>query len=282
MVTGDILIRSMDMLRMRDQIKILSHKDVIKNILLNKVSYPVHVQIELTEICNFRCVFCPWHGGGDLRLDHLDFTGKRSFETNRLMTLIDELEAAGVKAIAMTGAGENILHPDFHAIAARLASSKMEFALTSNFGGRLRDETLVQLLKAKWIRWSVNAGNEVTFNRINRPLNKNAFHIAIDNIRRMVAMRKDETVHIGASFVIGCDNQDSILEAVRLLRDIGVDAVSFRPEVSLSRNDKLLQYDMDVTQALQEAEGYQTERFRVYQNLHRHEDTVKITEADLK
>jgi radical SAM protein with 4Fe4S-binding SPASM domain len=266
---------------MWNQLKILSHKDVLRTILAGEPAFPLHVQIELTEACNFRCVFCPWHGPAERRPRHVDFTGKRFFDTPRLLALIGELEQIGVKAVAITGTGENLLHPEIEKITARLASSSMDFALTSNCAVKLSDRTLKNLLRAKWIRWSVNAGDEATFRDINRPRARTAYRAALDNVRRLVRLKAGSGAHIGASFVISNGNGGNILPVARLMREMGVDSLSFRPDVPLERTGSPPAYGESVLADLRGAEALQTERFRVFSNLERLEDRVAVTDRDL-
>ena len=267
---------------MWSQLKILQHKNILKDIVNNNISVPTHIQFELTESCNYACTFCPWHGDNAGEFKNLDFTGKRFFPIDRLLNLIDELDELGVKAISLTGAGENLIHPNFDKVIEKLANSNMEFALTSNFGVRLSDIVLKNLLKAKWLRWSVNAADKVTYNSTNKPKIKNAYNISKENIVRLVELRKDEKVHIGGSFVIGDYNKHNIEEVTSFVKSLGIDSISFRPDTPMLRSSVIYKYDDKTIKILSLCKDYEANNFKVFINYGRLEDSLKIKDKELK
>ena len=267
---------------MWSQLKLLQHKDSMSQILNKEVTIPLHVQFEFTEACNYACTFCPWHGEKKGSYKNLDFTGKRFFDPQRFVELIDELEELGVKAISITGAGENLIHPRFGEFMKKLANSKIEFALTSNFGVKLDDSVLKDLLKAKWLRWSVNAADEKTYNETNRPKVKNAYYIAEENMKRLVALRENEPVHIGASFVIGDYNKHNVMDVCQYVKSVGIDSISFRPDTPLLRREKVYEYDQETKEALEKSLAFASDSFKVFVNYGRLEDSLKVTDKGLK
>ena len=143
------------------QIKILGHKDTVKDIADGRgnLRAPVHVQIEPTEACNFRCTFCHWHNP-ELKegFTSFDFTGKRSLDTDCMLKLVDELAELGVRAISFTGAGDPLMHGGLWKVLERIRARKIDYAVTSNFAMPLREELIEGLSHASWLRWSMNAG----------------------------------------------------------------------------------------------------------------------------
>jgi len=267
--------------QMWSQLKILQHKDILLKILNSEIAIPTHIQFELTESCNYACTFCPWHGDSQ-KFDNLDFTGKRFFPTDRLLKLIDELEEIGVKAISITGAGENLIHPNFDKIIERLANSKIEFALTSNFGVKLSKSVITNLLRAKWLRWSVNAADEQTYNKTNRPKVKDAYFISKDNIKRLIDSRGDKKVHIGASFVIGDYNKHNIEDVVKFVKTLKIDSISFRPDTPMLRVQKQYRYDEETMRILHKVKNYESDSFKIYINLQRLDDSKVVDDKTLK
>lgn len=267
---------------MWSQLKLLQHKDTVKEILNHEISIPTHIQFEFTESCNYSCTFCPWHGNTGQTFKNIDFTGKRFFDYNRFSELVDELEELGVKAVSITGSGENLIHPQFNKFIEKLSSSSIEFALTSNFGVKLDDKTIKNLLKAKWIRWSVNAADEKTYNETNRPKVKEAYFISQKNIKNLVKFRETEKVHLGASFVIGDYNKHNILDVTKYTKSLGIDSISFRPDTPMLRKQQIYQYDNSTREQLEECKTYQTDLFKVFVNYGRLEDSMKIEDKELK
>jgi len=267
---------------MWSQLKVLKHKDILSDIVTKNIPTPKHIQFELTESCNYACTFCPWHGDAAGNFKNIDFTGKRFFPTQRLLELIDELEACGTKAISITGAGENLIHPNFDQIIKKLAASSMEFALTSNFGVKLSDDVLKDLLQAKWVRWSVNAADEATYNATNRPKVSDAYFISQNNLRRLTALRTDETIHIGASYVIGDYNKHDISKVATYVKSLGLDSLSFRPDTPMLRHQKSYEYSPETIEALENSQELSDKNFKVFINYARLSDSQKITDNSLR
>ncbi len=102
------------------------------------------VHIELTNVCDFNCVFCP------------KSEMKRSYgymDTGLARRIITELKTHGIcEKITFHVMGEPTLHKDFFAILDHAASEKMDVGLTTNGAGlggetgrRLLDYSLHQL-----------------------------------------------------------------------------------------------------------------------------------------
>ncbi|MDR2545128.1 MAG: PqqD family peptide modification chaperone [Methanobrevibacter sp.] len=72
----------------------------------SKYQRPVHVSVELTYDCNFRCKHCYNESGSE----HKSYINTREF-----IKVLDELYVLGVTGVELTG-GEPLLHPDFRLI----------------------------------------------------------------------------------------------------------------------------------------------------------------------
>jgi len=267
---------------MWSQLKILSHKDIVKGILDNKLLYPVHVQLEVTESCNYKCIFCPWHGKNKDKFKNIDLNGRRHFKWDRLSNLIDELVCLGVKAISLTGAGECLLYPHFPELIDKLVSSDIDFAITTNLSLPLKDTVIKNMLKAKWVRWSLNAGDNDTYIKVNRPNNRDSMSICIDNIKRMVALRNNGSAHIGVSYVIHPINIESVFKALDLCCELSVDSISFRPAITMKRSHKVNLYNKKITDILIKAEKEYSESIKVFTNLNRLQETYKVSDRNLR
>ena len=117
------------------------------------------VKLELTNFCNHDCHFCAY------RRVVQDPARKEMLPTARVLELIDELSAGGVKAVMFTGGGEPLLHPDLEDIFARCRTHHLAHALITNGErlGAISDDGLEGLT---WIRFSINAGDEQTYTRV--------------------------------------------------------------------------------------------------------------------
>jgi organic radical activating enzyme len=95
-----------------------------------------HIFVELTNVCNFDCTFCP----------NEIMTRKRGFMPPDLARkIIDEVAATGVaRRLTFHLMGEPLLHPAWHEIIGYAAGKGLETAFSTN-ASRTDDETLDKL-----------------------------------------------------------------------------------------------------------------------------------------
>ena len=106
----------------------------------------------------------------------------------------------------------------------------MDVSITTNgvlFNPDLAESCLPYL---SWIRFSLDAARKETYMAVHGS-NENGWFDVISNIKHAVAQRDRNkwTVTIGVQFLIIPENQDEILEAISLCKDLGVDYISFKP-----------------------------------------------------
>ena len=262
------------------QIKILGHKDTVKDIADGRgnLRAPVHVQIEPTEACNFRCTFCHWHNP-ELKegFTSFDFTGKRSLDTDCMLKLVDELAELGVRAISFTGAGDPLMHGGLWKVLERIRARKIDYAVTSNFAMPLREELIEGLSHASWLRWSMNAGGFETFASIHNPRADayKDFMRQRENIKRLAAERRGTgQKSLSASFVITGGNEDDIVPAANLAKELGCGSISYRPDTPFKKTIVSAGYSSKVIENLKKAERLSGGDFAVYPNYERLDATA--------
>lgn len=251
------------MVKMWEQLKILSHHNCIKNILDHKSSIPIHIEIEPMEACNHKCIFCHWYNSSRRKqFKNLDFKGNRTFNKKRLLKLIDELDEIGTKAISFTGAGEPLLYPHMAEILDTIYAKKINFGITSNLNMRLSGDLIKSLSHASWIRCSIDAGTNNKYklmHNANRDIKETFKNIEI----------LSSLVPVNISYVITSDNVDEILLATKYMKYLETNSISFRPDTIFNRTKNMRAYNNEVIDILQEAEKYSDDRFSVYINLDR-------------
>ena len=92
----------------------------VKRLSSSRALTPVHVQIEVTWRCNWRCVHC-----------YQDSHKEETFSTEKLLELVDEFSAAGVMHIIVTG-GEPLVRKDLFDFLTRIRERNMTCTLYSN------------------------------------------------------------------------------------------------------------------------------------------------------
>jgi MoaA/NifB/PqqE/SkfB family radical SAM enzyme len=201
--------------------KALTHRDKLLAISRGDFLPPASVKLELTNFCNHDCHFCAY------RRVVQDPAHKEMLPTVRVLQLIDELSAGGVKAVMFTGGGEPLLHPDLEEIFARCRARGLSHALITN-GERLGTISDAGLEGLTWIRFSINAGDEQTYARVHGAHSR-AWGRVWDQVARAAHKERFGRLTVGVSFVVTSWNAAGLERSAELARDAGAAYVHFRP-----------------------------------------------------
>lgn len=229
-----------------DNNKVLQHLDVLAAVAAGNAPAPTHVRIEPTEACNFRCRFC-WTQDPE-RLAELrgfadfDSTGARRFELPRLLALIDELAAAGTQAVSFVAVGDPLVYPQIELAIARARENGLAIGVTSNLAMKISPALARELAACAWLRWSMNAGSEAAYLAVNQPRSARpdaVYQRVQDNVTAILAARAalGSTMKLNASVVVSRWNEADIDQAAAFAAWLGIDSVSFRPDMPLTRQD---------------------------------------------
>lgn len=112
--------------------------------LPHSLSGPITVHIETTNICNFRCIYCP-QSNPDQHFQILG-RGKMSFDNFRI--IVDKvLQAWPIREIVLTRDGEPLVHPELDKFIAHAVSKNLEVSIGSN-GSYFNQERIISLIEA--------------------------------------------------------------------------------------------------------------------------------------
>ena len=235
--------------------KLLNHCDCIQHMVTDNKTYPVAVEIDLTNKCNHRCVWCMF--------DKFKEKTPVTLEKQLVFNLLNELQEVGVKAITYVGGGEPTLHKDFDEIITRSYEMGFEVGLVTN--GEIID-TKVDLLKkcCKFVRVSLDAGSRKTHDILHKPKSNDfkktsaitSFGRIIKGLKKL-CKDKGELV-VGCGFLVHPDNFFEIPDLVNLLFMANVDYLQIRPVYmkGLTFSDKMLnELDKMMEKALDIAKG---------------------------
>lgn len=191
---------------------------------------PISINLDLTSACNFSCPHCVDSGiintGEYLRLEDIKQT-------------VAVLRLHGLLSVILVGGGEPTLHKDFEEIVSYIKSTGLELGIVTNGSKLEKVANVMKLLRTKdWVRISIDAAKEDTFNRLHRPKNDVTLNQILHTAKEIKEI--NPLVSLGYSFVIvwgGMEingnelsqNVDEIAEAVRLAREYSFDYISFKP-----------------------------------------------------
>jgi wyosine [tRNA(Phe)-imidazoG37] synthetase (radical SAM superfamily) len=242
--------------------KLLKHISILDRIKKKKDVIPILARIDVTNSCNQQCVYCMYRKSL-MQFGLCDsFSCKDFIKKKDLLNLILKLKFIGVKAIMFTGGGEPTIYPQFKEVVNFAVRNRLEVGIITN-GARL-DKSWLNLLKnnkLKWIRISLDASNQDTWNRVHRPLYGNSFNKIIKLVKFLKSSRIK--TQIGASFVINDLNWKEILNFVKLCKNYNFDSsrISF---AYTSKKEKLYnKYRNEIDSMLNKASKFSSEKFHV-------------------
>ncbi len=192
---------------------------------------PISINLDLTTLCNCACPHCVDSGIINSRSPNL------SLDT--VLHTIDTLTRHGLKSVILVGGGEPTIHRDFEKIAAHVKESGLQMGISTN-GLRLdRVARIADIMEEKeWLRLSVDAADNETFQSSHRPKTDIALDDILENARKI--KESNPQISLGYSFVIVWDgievngnelaaNIAEMARAAERAARFGFDYISFKP-----------------------------------------------------
>lgn len=204
-----------------DSQKLIYHPKRVSDWLEGKKTYPIYVEISLTNRCNHNCTFCA-----------PNFTRKEntSIDMQILKKTMQNMHDCGVKAIMFGGEGEPLLHKDIAEIVKYAKEIGFDVALTTN-GVLLNKKFAEQLLPyLSWVKFSVDSGDADIY-AILHGTKKEDFKKVLDNISRcgfFVKLKKLDCT-IGVQALLLKENIKIIPNLARILKYLRVDYLVLKP-----------------------------------------------------
>jgi MoaA/NifB/PqqE/SkfB family radical SAM enzyme len=178
---------------------------------------PYHVEIYPADRCNIDCFFCSTaaiRGTDELPLD-------------RMLRLIDEMKAAGTRAIRFAGGGEPLFHRKFKEILRRIVEAGLPIEnITTN--AVLLDEEMAQLLTqcCDMVTVSLNTADAESYASMMQTPARN-FERVLKNVRTLATVRRNRRPAIDIQFLVWRDNYKTIPRMYELARELGADTILF-------------------------------------------------------
>lgn len=215
--------------------KIVSLKNTVQD--MPDTSYPISVELSLTNRCNFKCVWC---SDMDLRARMND-----DMDLDVIRRLFIDLKKGGTKGIVIEGGGEPTIHKNFKDAVNLAADLGLGVGLITN-GSVQIDKDIID--KFEWIRVSLDASNPKE-QRILK--NTNNFDKVISNIKAMC----ESEATVGVGYVVTSKNIGNLESLILILSNFGVSYIQFRPVIDHP--------ELDVDIDLSYLKRYESKRFSV-------------------
>jgi len=176
-------------------------------------TYPVSVELSLTNRCNQSCVWCSDAGIRERLPDRLD--------RDTLRRLFEDLKAGGTRGMVLEGGGEPTLHPSFIDVVRDIRAVGLSVGLITN-GIQLYYEDVLD--EFEWIRVSLDASTPQEFEALK---GGRRFNQVMDHIGVMARARPV----VGVGYVVTSRNVSNLEHLVLTLKRMGVDYIHFRPVI---------------------------------------------------
>ncbi len=198
--------------------KLFLHPDKMHNLLNREesdFSYPISVELTLTNTCNLRCVYC---SDNDLR-SRQGKGAELSMET--IKALFDDLAAGGTKGITLEGGGEPTLYTEFPEVVSYAKKRGLALGLITNGTVTLDQDILKEF---EWIRVSLDASTAEEYAELK---GVNCFERVISNIAYYAKYCRT----VGVGYVVTNKNISQIEPLVIRVRESGASYIQCRPVV---------------------------------------------------
>jgi len=189
----------------------------------NKRIAPLHIDLGVTTGCDLACKYCYGTVMGRTNV-------AKRFDTplETIKNLFKDCKDLGVKSIAITGEGENILNPGFYDAIKYAKDINLDLGLATN-GAELKEERMADMLAPLvYLRFNISAATPESYRIIH---GRDFFAQVVDNIKKCVRMKKKHgfPVTIGLQMVIMHENIDDIVPLAKLGKELGVDYTVMKP-----------------------------------------------------
>lgn len=224
--------------------KILCHLGKVEKLLNNENPAPILIEIDPSNACNHSCPFCI---SGHLHLNKYkgtDLFNRTMLKKDVFKDLVDDLISLKIDAINWTGGGEPTMNPALGEMIKYInKNSNIKMGMFSN-GTMFKRFDLFETIvnSCSWVRVSMDAGREDTYDNLRITNNKTNFKIVIENIITLIETKKrlKSDITIGVGFVVTRDNYNEILDFANLFKNIDVDYCQFKPEIIQVERDETL------------------------------------------
>ena len=236
--------------------------------MVDRILPPLHIRIKPTNVCNHRCSYCAYRVD-DLQLGQ-NMRENDSIPKEKMMEIVDDVIAMGVRAVTFSGGGEPFCYPHFLDVVNRLAESSTAFASLTN-GSRLRGEIAeVFAHHATWLRISLDGWDAASYSRY-RGVNENAFGELLANIEAFNKI--GGSCYLGVNFIVDRENYSHIYDVLKMMADLGVDSVKLAPCIVSNKGEENNLYHAAIFDQVKDEIGravsdFSSEKFQIYDCYH--------------
>ncbi len=205
------------------QLKIFYHQETLQHLLQGERCNPLYVRIKPTNRCNHNCGYCHYRNAY-LDLDQYDPNDE--IPRKKMMQIVQDMSAMGVKAVTFSGGGEPLVYPYIEETMESILEHDIDLSIITN-GSLLNGNKARILADAKWVRISIESCNDTAYCKT-RGLKEGAFFSLCTNIENFAKI-KSKNCELGINVVVTNENYKEVREIAVLMKNLGVNHVKYAP-----------------------------------------------------
>ena len=176
------------------------------------VKYPKNLMVELTNMCNLRCIMC----------DNRKMKRKRGFMTlDTYMRVLKNAKEIGIEMVGLYTTGESLLHPQIFDFIRMAKKWGFKYVYLTTNGIPLNKEKIDKLIKSGLdsIKFSIDAATKKTYEKLRPPGNFDKLYENVKMLREM-RDRKKSKLKIYSSFILTNENSRELKKFKEFWKDM--------------------------------------------------------------
>ncbi len=195
------------------EFKAIHYLDRLQSICRGELPPPVTFEVDLTNDCNHRCIWC-MDQSYNTRIN-------ATLKEVPLLNFATEIARQGVQSVVFKGGGEPLLYYSFSKLAQHFRSKGLHLGLSTN--GEAINRHMDAIPHLSWVQVSLDAATAQTHQKLHNPFKTNVFQTIVDNLYQI-----STSVFTGIVYTIHPDNIHELTAAARLAQDVGCNSISFK------------------------------------------------------
>ncbi|MFT5266605.1 MAG: MoaA/NifB/PqqE/SkfB family radical SAM enzyme [Acidimicrobiales bacterium] len=199
--------------------KLTAYPDILADMQAGGPGKLVSVHLMPQNVCNHSCGFCSYRMDGNKNASKFDES--KHIPLDKMLELVDDFYARGIKGVEITGGGEPLAYPYINELLEALMHADIRVGLVTN--GTLWAKVKPELLQTlSWARVSIDAGNVdayVAERKCPRSHWKQAWNAV--KVLRKNGVRPE--FKLGVSFVLSNHNSEGVFQFVDRASKSGAD-----------------------------------------------------------
>jgi GTP 3',8-cyclase len=244
--------------------KVYHHIDALHQYAKTGDTWPIHMIVGLTNLCNHNCIFCYAYNSISGKYNENDFV-----PAEKLISALREASEMGLRSVTLVGTGEPMLHREYVHIIRSMKEMGLDIGTFTNGALLDGDRANAVLDTHTFVRLSCSGSDQDEHNLIHHAgKSRNDFDDIVKKIQALLRRRdaaKKPT--IGVQFCANQHNWMSIVKACSFWREIGVDYFSIKPVAKhplIDEHEENVAPRDPVNELMREAVTMSNDNFAVY------------------